>query len=60
MSDETRKQIIKSIVYGYTATEIAEIYGFDIDIISKLIADNEDEIERTKKYIKEMRGEVWQ
>ena len=56
MSDDTRKQIIKSIVYGYTATEIAEIYGFDIDIISKLIADNEDEIERTKKYIKEMRG----
>ena len=56
MSDETRKQIIKSIVYGYTATEIAEIYGFDVNIISKLIADNEDEIERTKKYIKELEG----
>ena len=56
MSDETRKQIIKSIAYGYTATEIAEIYGFDVDIIGKLIADNEDEIEKTKKYIKEMRG----
>lgn len=56
MSNETRKQIIKSIVYGYTATEIAEIYGFDIDIISKLIADNEKEIEATKKYVQEMRG----
>lgn len=43
MSDETRKQIIKSIVYG-----------FDVDIISKLIADNEKEIEITKKYVQEM------
>ena len=56
MSEEMRKQIIKSIVYGYTATEIAEIYGFDVVINSKLIADNEYEIERIKKYIKEMRG----
>ena len=56
MTDQTRKEVIKSIVYGKTAEEIAEIYGFDVDIISKLIADNEDEIERTKKYMKEMRG----
>lgn len=56
MSDETRKQIIKSIAYGYTATEIAEIYGFNIDIIGKLIVDNEKEIDAVKRFIKEMEG----
>jgi len=56
MSEETRKQIIKSIALGYNATQVAEIYGFNIDIIGKLIVDNEKEIDAVKRFVKEMEG----
>lgn len=56
MSNETRKQIIKSIVYGMTAESIAEIYGIDIDTVGKIMVDNADDIEKEKRYRKELEG----
>ena len=56
MSDETRKQIIKSIVYGVATDKIAEIYGISIDEVGKIMTDNAADIEREKKYRKELEG----
>lgn len=53
MSNETRLNIIKSIVCGYNAEQIAEFYNLSIDIIGKLIMDNEDEINRAKRLARE-------
>lgn len=56
MTDQTRKEIIKSIVYGMTSAEIADIYGISVDEVGKIVQDNADNIEREKKYRKELEG----
>lgn len=50
MTEQTKQQIIKSYVYGMCAKDIAELYGFDFDLVAKLIADNADEIAEEKAY----------
>ena len=52
MTDQTRKEVIKSIVYGKTAEEIAEIYGISVDEAGKIMQDNADEINAEREYRK--------
>lgn len=50
MTDQTRREIIKSIVYGKTAEEISEIYGISVDEAGKIMQDNADEINEEREY----------
>lgn len=56
MTDQTRKEVIKSIVYGKTAEEIVEIYGISVDESGKIIQDNADEINAEREYRKMLEG----
>lgn len=56
MTDQTRKEVIKSIVYGKTAEEIAEIYGISVDEVGKIMQDNADDINAEREYRKMMEG----
>ena len=56
MSNETRKQIIKSIVYGVATDKIAEVYGISVDEVGKIMIDNTADIEKERKYRKELEG----
>ena len=56
MTDQTRKEVIKSIVYGKTAEEIAEIYGISVDELGKIMQDNADEINAEREYRKMLEG----
>lgn len=56
MTDQTRKEVVKSIVYGKTAEEISEIYGITIDEVGKTTQDNAEEINEECKYRKIMEG----
>lgn len=50
MTEQTKQQIIKSHVYGMCIKDIAEMYGFDFDLVAKLITDIADEIAEEKAY----------
>lgn len=50
MTDQTRHEIIKSIVYGKTAEEISVIYGISVDEVGKIMQDNAEEIEEEREY----------
>ena len=56
MTEQTRKEVIKSIVYGKTAKEIAEIYGISVDEVGKIMQDNADEINAEREYRKMLEG----
>lgn len=56
MTDQTRKEIIKSIVYGMTSAEISAIYGIFVDEVGKIMIDNAADIEKERKYRKELEG----
>lgn len=56
MTDQTRKEVIKSIVYGKTAEEISEIYGISVDEAGKIMQDNVDEIIAERDYRKMLEG----
>ena len=56
MTEQTRKEVIKSIVYGKTAEEIAEIYGISVDEAGKIMQDNADEINAEREYRKMLEG----
>lgn len=58
MTDQTRKEVIKSIVYGKTAEEIAEIYGISVDEAEKIMQDNADEINAEREYRKMLEGKT--
>lgn len=55
MTDQTRKEVIKSIVYGETAEEISEIYGISVDEVGKIMQDT-DEINAEREYRKMLEG----
>lgn len=55
MTDQTRKEVIKSIVYGKTAEEISEIYGISVDEAEKIMQDT-DEINAEREYRKMLEG----
>ena len=56
MNDQTRKEVIKSIVYGKTAEEISEIYGISVDEAGKIMQDDADEINAEREYRKMLEG----
>ena len=56
MTEQTRKEIIKSIVYGKTAEEISEIYGISVDEVGKIMQDNADDINAEREYRKMLEG----
>lgn len=56
MTDQTRKEIIKSIVYGMTAEEISEIYGVPVDEVGKIMQDNAEDINAEREYRKMLEG----
>lgn len=58
MTDQTRKEVIKSIVYGKTAKEIAEIYGISVDEVGKIMQDNADEINAEREYRAMLEGKT--
>lgn len=50
MNDQTKKEIIKSIVYGMSADEIAEIYGLSADKVNTMIQENAEKIKAEREY----------
>lgn len=52
MTEETIKEIIKSIAYDYTPEDISNIYGISIDECNEIIKTNKSEIEAEKEYLK--------
>ena len=56
MTEQTRKEVIKSIVYGKTAEEISEIYGISVDEAGKIMQDNADDINAEREYRKMLEG----
>jgi DNA-directed RNA polymerase specialized sigma24 family protein len=58
MTDQTRKQIIKSIVYGMTVEEISEIYGISVDEVGKIMQDNADDINAEREYRAMLEGKT--
>jgi DNA-directed RNA polymerase specialized sigma24 family protein len=58
MTDQTRKEVIKSIVYGKTAEEIAEIYGISVDEVGKIMQDNADDINAEREYRAMLEGKT--
>ena len=56
MTEQTRREVIKSIVYGMTAVEISEIYGVSVDEVGKIMQDNADDINAEREYRKMLEG----
>lgn len=50
MNDQTKKEIIKSIVYGMSADEIAGIYGLSVDKVTTMMQENAEEIKAEREY----------
>lgn len=50
MNDQTKKEIIKSIVYGMSADEIAGIYGLSVGEVTAMMQENAEEIKAEREY----------
>ena len=52
-TDEQKQEIIKSLAYGYTAEQIADNEGVEVDVVAKFAEENADAVEEMKSYLKE-------
>lgn len=53
MSEEMKLEVIKAAARGYSAEEVGEVLGFDIDEVKAVIAESTAEIEAEKAYRQE-------
>lgn len=50
LTENTKKEIIKSHVYGMSDADIADIYGIDIKDVRMLLCEKHEDIEVEKAY----------
>lgn len=56
MNNEQRAEIIKSLAFGMSASEIAEIEGVSTAEVEQIAYDHADEIARKKAFSKRIGG----
>lgn len=50
ISENTKKEIIKSHIYGMSNAEIAEVYGVSTDDVKMLLCERHEDVEAEKAY----------
>lgn len=50
ITENTKKEIVKSHVYGMSDADIADIYGLDIKDVRLLLCEKHEDIEAEKAY----------
>lgn len=53
MTEQTKKEIIKSFAYGYTSEKVADVYEIDKEAAAQFEKENVAEIEAKKAELKE-------
>lgn len=56
MSEQMKKEILKSFVYGMTIEDMSDIYELSADELRTILNDNAAEIAELKKYRAELEG----
>lgn len=56
MTENTKKEIIKSHVYGMSDEAIAEIYGITVEEVRMLLCERHEDVEAEKAYRKKLGG----
>ena len=56
MSEQMKKEILKSFVYGMTIEDMSDIYEISADDLRTILNDNLAEIAELKKYHAELEG----
>lgn len=56
MTNETKKEVIKSFIYGMTIDEISDVYGIEASEVKAMLDDNAKEIAEEKAYRAKLEG----